>query len=92
MKNFSINKLPKDYLFEISEKTVKIRKQKKISQQQLAKMSGVSYGSIKRFEQTGQIAFEAFLMLLFSLGRISDLDAILETKTDIKSIEKLFDI
>ena len=33
-----------------------IRKRRSISQQQLAKMSNVSYGSIKRFETTGQIS------------------------------------
>ena len=35
-----------------------------ISQQKLADISGVSYGSIKRFEQTGQIS-------LLSLTRIA---------------------
>ena len=33
-----------------------IRKRRAISQQRLADMSGVSYGSIKRFEATGQIS------------------------------------
>ena len=33
-----------------------IRKRRSISQQKLANMSGVSYGSIKRFETTGQIS------------------------------------
>ena len=34
----------------------KIRKQRSISQMKLASMSVVSYGSIKRFETTGQIS------------------------------------
>ena len=33
-----------------------IRKRRSISQKKLADMSGVSYGSIKRFETTGQIS------------------------------------
>ena len=34
-----------------------IRKRRAISQQRLADMSGVSYGSIKRFEATGRFPF-----------------------------------
>ena len=41
-----------------------IRRRRSISQQKLADISGVSYGSIKRFEQTGQIS-------LLSLTRIA---------------------
>ena len=33
-----------------------IRKRRSISQEKLASISGVSYGSIKRFEATGQIS------------------------------------
>ena len=33
-----------------------IRKRRKISQEKLSHMSGVSFGSIKRFESTGQIS------------------------------------
>ena len=40
-----------------------IRKRRSISQQKLALMSNVSYGSIKRFESTGQIS-------LYSLTKI----------------------
>lgn len=41
-----------------------IRKRRLISQKKLSEMSGVSYGSIKRFETTGQIS-------LISLTRIA---------------------
>ena len=41
-----------------------IRKRRSISQQKLAVMSNVSYGSIKRFESTGQIS-------LYSLTKIA---------------------
>lgn len=53
---------------ELNQKLAKrvrnIRRRRSISQQKLADMSGVSYGSIKRFEQTGQIS-------LLSLTRIA---------------------
>ncbi|MGD1823560.1 MAG: helix-turn-helix domain-containing protein [Pleomorphochaeta sp.] len=39
------------------------RKENKVTQKQLAKETGVSLGSIKRFEQTGEISL-SFLILL----------------------------
>lgn len=38
---------------KLAKRLCQIRKRRKISQQKLADMSGVSYGSIKRFETTG---------------------------------------
>lgn len=49
---------------KLAERVRNIRRRRSISQQKLANMSGVSYGSIKRFEQTGQIS-------LLSLTRIA---------------------
>ena len=48
----------------LADRVRNIRRRRSISQQKLADMSGVSYGSIKRFEQTGQIS-------LLSLTRIA---------------------
>lgn len=41
---------------KLAQRVRNIRKRRSISQQRLASMSGVSYGSIKRFETTGQIS------------------------------------
>ena len=41
---------------EIAERMVQLRKRKKLSQKSLALRSGVSLGSLKRFEQTGEIS------------------------------------
>lgn len=49
---------------KLAERVRNIRRRRSISQQKLADISGVSYGSIKRFEQTGQIS-------LLSLTRIA---------------------
>ena len=38
----------------IAQKIVRLRKRKKITQKQLAARSGVSLGSLKRFEQSGE--------------------------------------
>ena len=44
-----------------------IRKRRSISQQKLADMSGVSYGSIKRFETTGQISLVSLTRIAMAL-------------------------
>ena len=49
---------------KLANRVRNIRRRRSISQQKLADISGVSYGSIKRFEQTGQIS-------LLSLTRIA---------------------
>lgn len=49
---------------KLADRVRNIRRRRSISQQKLANISGVSYGSLKRFEQTGQIS-------LLSLTRIA---------------------
>ena len=53
-----------------------IRKRQKISQEKLSIKSGVSLGSIKRFETTGEI----------SLKNLTKLAATLKCESDIKSL------
>ena len=43
----------------LAKRIKNIRKRRSISQQELADRSGVSYGSVKRFETTGQISLLA---------------------------------
>ena len=45
----------------------KIRKIKGLSQLELSKQSNVSYGSIKRFETTGEISFHSLIKLCLCL-------------------------
>ena len=61
MKNYSINKTPSQVQLELASRFQKLRKSKKYSQAQLAEKSGVSYGSIRRFEHRGQISLESLL-------------------------------
>lgn len=51
----------------------KIRKSRKISQQKLADLSGVSYGSIKRFETSGQISLLALTKIAMALDMADEL-------------------
>ncbi len=46
----------------------RIRKRRGFTQQTLSEMSGVSYGSIKRFETSGQISLLSLTKLAIALG------------------------
>ena len=50
-----------------------IRKHRSISQEKLASISGVSYGSIKRFEATGQISLISLTKIAMALDMADEL-------------------
>ncbi|MFH0757999.1 MAG: helix-turn-helix transcriptional regulator [Bacteroidota bacterium] len=90
MNRYSINKLPTDVLPNTAMKVRKLRKKEGYSQAELARRSGVSLGSIKRFENTGQISMVSFLKILHLLNRLEEFDGILQPGENLKEIEKLF--
>lgn len=90
MNKYSVYKVPNDILLETAEKHRALRKSLKMSQAELAQRSGVSLGSIKRFEQTGQIAYLSLLKLAHILHRLSEFESIFEQKEDLGKIELLF--
>jgi len=90
MAKFGIEKKPFDILKELAEKHRVLRKQAGLTQSELANRSGVSLGSLKRFELTGQIALESLLKLVHILNRIGDFELILNTDDNLKNIDKLF--
>ena len=51
----------------LAERVRSIRKRRGISQQKLSEESGVSYGSVKRFESTGQISLLSLTRLAMAL-------------------------
>ena len=90
MGPFSITKTPADVLAKIALKLKKLRKKCGLNQQELADRSGVSLGSLKRFETTGQISFESLLKLAQILNRLEDFETLLTPKESTEDIEKLF--
>ena len=58
---------------KLAQRVRNIRKRRSISQQKLAAMSGVSYGSIKRFESTGQISLLSLTKIATALGMAEEL-------------------
>lgn len=89
MGKYSINKLPSDILASTAQKVSVLRKKLGWTQQELAYRSGVSYGSIKRFERSGQISFESLLKIVESLGRLSEFEKLLISNND-ERLRKLF--
>lgn len=65
-----------------------IRKRRSISQQKLADMSGVSYGSIKRFETTGQISLVSLTRIAMALGIADELRTIF-TQVPYRNIQEV---
>lgn len=90
MNNYSINKIPTQVQMELAERFKKLRKINKMAQSELANKSSVSLGSLKRFEQTGQISLESLLKLAHLFDRLDDFDALFTFDSNLKEIEKLF--
>lgn len=65
-----------------------IRKRRSISQKKLADMSGVSYGSIKRFETAGQISLLSLTKIAIALDIADDLRSIF-TQIPYRTIEEV---
>ena len=73
---------------EIANRMVQLRKRKKISQKALAVKSGVSLGSLKRFEQTGEISLQSFTKLAIALEVEGELESLF-SEVPFDSIEEI---
>lgn len=89
MNKYSIDKKPTDVMLQLAERHRLIRKEAGYSQSEAALRSGVSLGSLKRFETTGQISLESLCLLADLYNRLTDFDAIFH-KEDLSKIEKYF--
>ena len=58
----------------IAQKIERLRKRKKITQKQLAARSGVSLGSLKRFEQSGEISLQSLTKIAIALDVENELE------------------
>ena len=74
---------------EIAKRFIFIRKSKKVSQQRLSIMSGVSYASIRRFEKTGDISLSSLVKLALALQLYDDLDNLFKDRHEYKTIEEI---
>ena len=78
---------------EIAKKAQEKRLKLNLSQQTLSEKSGVSYGTLKKFEQKGQISLESLLKIALALGEMNKFDQLF-AKTDDQlpaSLDELLD-
>ena len=57
---------------ELVERVRLRRKERGLSQAAMAKLSGVSFGSVKRFERTGEISLSSLLKIAKVVGCVTD--------------------
>ncbi|MDP4914507.1 MAG: helix-turn-helix domain-containing protein [Saprospiraceae bacterium] len=87
---YGLNKKPADWMLEMAKRHKMLRTQAGFTQSELARRSGVSLGSLKRFETSGQISIQSLFLLIDVLGRLEDFDTILKPIENMKEIERLF--
>ncbi len=73
---------------KLAQRVRNIRKRRSISQEKLASMSGVSYGSIKRFEMTGKISLLSLTQRAMALDSADELRDIF-TNVPYKDIQEV---
>ncbi len=73
---------------KLAERMRNIRKRRGISQKKLSDLSGVSLGSIKRFESTGQISLQSLTKLAMELELADELRNLF-TQVPYKNIEEV---
>ena len=72
----------------LAKRIKNIRKRRSISQQELADRSGVSYGSVKRFETIGQISLLALTKIAMALDVADELRGIF-TQVPYQNIQEV---
>lgn len=88
MKNLLHQKTPAEISKELAQRLKYRRKKMKISQSELAKLSGVSLGSIKRFETKYEIALISLIKIAIVLDTEGDFDNLFSKKV-YNSIEEI---
>jgi transcriptional regulator with XRE-family HTH domain len=81
---------PSDIQEQLRQKFKTRRKQRGYTQSELSERSGVSLGSLKRFETTGQISLESLLKLAFVLECLGEFEKVCtEEEESFQSIEEV---
>ena len=87
MQNY-IWETPEEINLKIVDRLKNIRKRRRISQKKLSEISGVSYGSIKRFETTGQISLLSLTRIATALDVVNELREIF-SQVPYKNIQEV---
>lgn len=90
MNNIHFLKSPDEINKNIAKRMRERRKEKKLSQVRLSERSNVSFGSVKRFERTGEISLSSLIKIAFALGCEDDFE-FLFAKKGYSSIQEVID-
>lgn len=89
MNNYNfLTKTPREIDQLIASRIRSIRKRRKISQKRLSEKSGVSLGSVKRFEQNGEISLISLTKIAIALEIEGELEELFE-EVPFLSIEEV---
>mgnify|MGYP002507923070 FL=1 len=72
----------------LAKRVRNVRKRRSISQEKLSAMSGVSYGSVKRFEASGQISLLSLTKIAMALDLTEEIRSLF-TEVTYRSIEEV---
>lgn len=87
MKARYIWETPEEINLVVAKNIKKLRKRHKVSQKELSRLSGVSYGSIKRFEETGNISLVSLTKVAIALSVENEIKELF-ANVPYKSIEE----
>lgn len=79
-------KSPDELAHDISQRAKQRRIHQNITQRELAERSGVSFGSVKRFEQKGEISLKHLLQIAIVLQSTQEFDTLFQEQ-EYQSIE-----
>lgn len=82
---------PSEIALNLAKRVKRVRKRKKITQMQLAKRCNVSYGSLKKFEQTGEISLISLIKISMELNLIDEINGLFTTPIYTSIDEVLYD-
>lgn len=82
---------PDEILLGIARNEKSRRKERKMTQERLAELSGVSLGSIRRFEQTGDISLVSLLKIAIVLDETDALSSLFSKNVEYHTMKELLD-
>lgn len=65
---------PSEIAQNLAKRIKNIRKRRKITQKQMAQRCNVSYGALKKFEQTGEISLLSLIKITMELGLTNEIN------------------
>lgn len=82
---------PSEIALNLAKRVKRIRKRRKITQVQLAERCNVSYGALKKFEQTGEISLVSLIKIAMELNVSNEINELFKSPVYLSIDEVLND-